>query len=177
MAAIGERTSIPDSSWASMLQDRATTEVAGRILSMTECSPRRQAFWIPPHGCVNWPSANDTCCVGCRQCRFAITRGPVCRSPSCVECHSTCLICVSSSTPRSIGTGGRMRGLDRRTFLGLGSLTFAGCTKESPYFGNTQPPVSQQLICATIETGDSLDPAKSGFFAEGKILQDLFEGL
>lgn len=71
-----------------------------------------------------------------------------------------------------------MRQLDRRTFIGLGSLTFAGCAKEGQYFGNTLPPNRQQLICATIGTVDSLDPAKSvDFIAEGSVLRALFEGL
>lgn len=71
-----------------------------------------------------------------------------------------------------------MKPLDRRTFLGLGSATLAGCGGVSPYFGNTQPPARQQLICATIQTGDSLDPARSAdFLSEGSILRALFEGL
>src|SRR5215471_440069 len=71
-----------------------------------------------------------------------------------------------------------MKRLDRRTFLGLGSLTFAGCARESPYLGNTHPPAHQQLVCATIGSLDSLDPAKSAdFVAEGSILRALFEGL
>lgn len=68
--------------------------------------------------------------------------------------------------------------LDRRAFLGLGSLTLAGCATEGQYFGNTRPPRRQQLICATIETGDSLDPAKSAdYLSEGSMLRALFEGL
>jgi len=71
-----------------------------------------------------------------------------------------------------------MKRLDRRTFLGLGSLTFAGCARESPYLGNTHPPARQQLVCATIGSLDSLDPAKSAdFVAEGSVLRALFEGL
>ena len=62
-----------------------------------------------------------------------------------------------------------MRQLDRRTFLGLGSLTLAGCEAESTYFGHNRPPSRQRLICATIATEDSLDPAKAAdFISEGK---------
>jgi ABC-type oligopeptide transport system substrate-binding subunit len=71
-----------------------------------------------------------------------------------------------------------MSQLDRRTFVALGSLSLAGCARDSCYFGKIQPPARQQLICATIGTGDSLDPAKSvDTLSEGSILRALFEGL
>jgi ABC-type oligopeptide transport system substrate-binding subunit len=71
-----------------------------------------------------------------------------------------------------------MRGLDRRTLLGLAPLTFASCARESPYFGNTMPPARQELVCATVDSGGSLDPARSGeFLSEGSILRAVFEGL
>ena len=71
-----------------------------------------------------------------------------------------------------------MRQLDRRAFLGLGSLALAGCEREGPYFGETRPPARQQLICATAWTGTSLDPATSvEFIAEGSTIRALFEGL
>ena len=40
-----------------------------------------------------------------------------------------------------------MTRFDRRTLLGLGPLTLAGCSSQSPYFGRTNPPVREQLIC------------------------------
>jgi ABC-type oligopeptide transport system substrate-binding subunit len=71
-----------------------------------------------------------------------------------------------------------MRQLDRRAFLGLGSLALAGCEREGPYFGETRPPARQQLICATAWTGTSLDPATATeLLAEGSVIRALFEGL
>jgi len=63
---------------------------------------------------------------------------------------------------------------DRRSFLGLGASGLAGCADEGPYFGNTNPPTSQQLICAAFDAGDSLDPAKAAI--PGRLVT-LFEGL
>lgn len=60
----------------------------------------------------------------------------------------------------------------------MGSLALAACGGNSQYFGNTFPPDRQQLIYATISTGDSLDPAKSvDTLSEGSIVRALFEGL
>ena len=69
--------------------------------------------------------------------------------------------------------------ISRRELLTAASpLALAGCRNESRYFGNTQPPGRQHLICATIDTGGSLDPARSAdFVGEGSILRALFEGL
>ncbi len=63
---------------------------------------------------------------------------------------------------------------DRRSFLGLGASGLAGCADEGPYFGNTNPPTRQQLICAAFDAGDSLDPAKAAI--PGRLVT-LFEGL
>ena len=67
-----------------------------------------------------------------------------------------------------------MRQFDRRSFLGLGASGLAGCADEGPYFGNTNPPANQQLICAAFDAGDSLDPAKAAI--PGRLVT-LFEGL
>ena len=69
-----------------------------------------------------------------------------------------------------------MSALDRRTLLGLGPIALAGCAKDNPYFGNTQPPPRQQLACAITATSVSLDPAQAGAI-EAHIVRAIFEGL
>jgi oligopeptide transport system substrate-binding protein len=69
---------------------------------------------------------------------------------------------------------GGMRQFDRRSFFGLGACGLAGCANEDPYFGNTNPPSTQHLICAALDAGDSLDPAKAAM--PGRLVP-LFEGL
>ena len=69
-----------------------------------------------------------------------------------------------------------MSTLDRRTLLGFGPIALAGCAKDSPYFGDTQPPSRQQLACAITTTSVSLDPAQAGA-TEAHIVRAIFEGL
>lgn len=38
-----------------------------------------------------------------------------------------------------------MIALDRRTLLGLAPLALAGWAKDNPYFGDTQPPLRQEV--------------------------------
>ena len=67
-----------------------------------------------------------------------------------------------------------MRQFDRRSFIGLGACGLAGCAGEGSYFGNTIPPAGQQLIYATFDVADPLDPAKAAI--PGRLMT-LFEGL
>ena len=59
-----------------------------------------------------------------------------------------------------------------------GQLAVAGCGRDGPYFGNTQPPARQEFVCTMFATGGSLDPAKcSDFLIEGQLIRTLFEAV
>lgn len=70
-----------------------------------------------------------------------------------------------------------MRQLDRRTLLAGVPAVLASCAKESPYFGNTQPPSGQQLSWAITANSVTLDPALAGASAEAQVVRTIFEGL
>jgi oligopeptide transport system substrate-binding protein len=70
-----------------------------------------------------------------------------------------------------------MSALDRRSFLGLGSLTLASCEGEGPYFGDTWPPARQELVWAVTAGSVTLDPALAGAAGEAQIVRTIFEGL
>jgi ABC-type oligopeptide transport system substrate-binding subunit len=69
-----------------------------------------------------------------------------------------------------------MRYVDRRTLLALAPTALASCVKETPYFGNTQPPSRQELTCAITASSITLDPALAGG-GEAQVVRTIFEGL
>jgi oligopeptide transport system substrate-binding protein len=66
--------------------------------------------------------------------------------------------------------------IPRRALLAAGPLALAGCGAGDTYFGRTDPPSKQRLVCALNSDPDSLDPALSTGRVD-QLMLSLFEGL
>ncbi len=67
--------------------------------------------------------------------------------------------------------------IPRRALIAAGPLALAACSRaEEAYFGRTEPPQTQRLVCLLESEPSTLDPAQSAERMEDVILS-LFEGL